>query len=108
METSAPVARSRFRRHMVPTTSVGWFCLASFAVGALGFIAMVVSVGSGQEGGGTFTDNWWISGPALGAVLGIVVALATGLFAIIGRRERAVPGLPGHGDRGDRDALLDR
>jgi hypothetical protein len=60
-------------------------------VGALGFIAMAVSVGSGQEGGEAFTDNWWISGPALVAALGLVGAFATGLFAIAGRRERAVP-----------------
>lgn len=76
---------------MAPVTTVGWVCLAALGVGALGFIAMVVAVGSGQEGGETFTDNWWISGPALVAALGLVAAFATGLFAIVGRRERAIP-----------------
>lgn len=54
----------------------------------LGFVAMTVSVGSGQEGGDTFTDNWWISGPAFVAALGFVVALVTGLLAIVRSRER--------------------
>ena len=62
-----------------------------FAIGALGFIAMVVSVGTGQEGGETFTDNWWISGPAVVAALGVVGAVAPGLFAILRRCERATP-----------------
>ena len=91
MGISSPVARSRFSRLMLPATTVGWACLASFAVGVLGFVTMVVSVGSGQEGGETFTDNWWISGPAVVAALGLVSALATGVFAIVARRERAVP-----------------
>lgn len=37
------------------------------------------------------TENWWISGPASVAGLGLLGASATGLFAITGRRERAVP-----------------
>ena len=89
MSTMSPVSRSRFGR-LIASTVVGWWCVASFAVGVLGFIAMVVSVGSGQEGGETFTDNWWISGPALVAGLGLVGAFATGLFAITRKRERAV------------------
>ena len=91
MESPSPDSSSRFSRLMVPATTVGWSCLASFAVGGLGLIAMVVSVGSGQEGGDTFTDNWWISGPALVAALGLVGAFAAGLFAIVGRQERAAP-----------------
>ena len=91
MEAPSPRTSARFSRLAVPATTVGWSCLASFAVGVLGFIAMVVSVGSGQEGGETFTDNWWISGPALVAACGVVGAFATGLFAIVGKRERAVP-----------------
>ena len=50
---------------------------------------MMVSAGSGQEGGDTFTDNWWVSGPALVAAFGLVGAFATGLFAIARRHERA-------------------
>ena len=38
--------------------------------------------------GDTFTDNWWISRPAFLAALGLVVAFATGLFAIVRSRER--------------------
>jgi hypothetical protein len=89
MDAPSRDTRSRLTRLMVPATIAGRWCLASFTFGVLSFIAMMVSVGSGQEGGDTFTDNWWISGPALLAALGLVGAFATGLFAIVGRRERA-------------------
>jgi hypothetical protein len=89
MSTKSPVTRSRLGR-LIAATVVGRWCLALFALGVLGGIAMMVSVGSGQEGGETFTDNWWISGPALVAGLGLVGAFATGLFAITRRRERSV------------------
>jgi len=91
METSSAATESRFSRLMVPATTPGRLCLTGFAAGVLGFIAMIVSVGSGQEGGETFTDNWWISGPALVAALGLVGSFAIGVFAISRRRERAVP-----------------
>jgi hypothetical protein len=89
MDTSSRDTRSLFTQLLVPATGAGRWCLASFTFGVLSFVAMMVSVISGQEGGDTFTDNWWISGPALVAALGLVVAFATGLFAILGRRERA-------------------
>ena len=91
MDPEAPTAPSRIRRLMVPATAVGWWSLASFGIGVLGFITMVVVVGAGQEGGETFTDNWWISGPALVAALGLVGSFATGLLAITWRRDRTVP-----------------
>ena len=75
---------------LVAATVAGRWCLTAFAVGVLGFVAMVVSVASGQEGGDTFADNWWISGPAFVAGAGLVAAFGTGLFAIVGRRERGV------------------
>jgi hypothetical protein len=93
---------------MVPATTAGRWCLASFTFGVLSFITMMVSLSSGQEGGDTFTDNWWISGPALVAALGLVVAFATGLFAIVGSQERGRRSRSGHGDRSDRDALHGR
>jgi hypothetical protein len=91
MTTEPSMPSNQFSRFMVPATAGGRWCVASFGVGVVGFVAMVVSVGSGQEGGEAFSDNWWISGPALLAVLGAVGALATGLFAIVRQRERAAP-----------------
>jgi uncharacterized membrane protein YeaQ/YmgE (transglycosylase-associated protein family) len=76
---------------MVPKTAAGWSCLASFGIGLLGFIIMGAVVGSGQEGGETFTDNWWISGPAAIAALGLVGSFAAGLLAIAWKRDRAIP-----------------
>ena len=74
---------------MVPATTGGRLCLASFTFGVLSLVVMMAAAISGQEGGDTFTDNWWIAGPAVLAALGIVVAFVTGLVAIIGSRERA-------------------
>ena len=88
--TSEPVSpRNRLHRLGVPATVVGRWSLALFGLGVVGFMAMVAVVGLGQTGGDTFTDNWWISGPALVAALGIVGAFATGLYAILRQRERA-------------------
>jgi hypothetical protein len=89
MTTEESMPKRRLSRFMAPATIVGRWCVASFLVGIVAFVAMVVVVGSGQEGGETFADNWWISGPALVAALGIVGAFASGLFAIIRSRERA-------------------
>ncbi len=78
-------------RRLVPATLLGRRCLGFLGVGIVGLLAMVVSVGSGQEGGDTFADNWWISGPALVAALGLVGAFVTGLIAIVRNRERSLP-----------------
>ena len=91
MKANSPAKRSRFSRLMVPKTAAGWSCLASFGIGLLGFIIMGAVVGSGQEGGETFTDNWWISGPAAIAALGLVGSFAAGLLAIAWKRDRAIP-----------------
>ena len=69
--------------------------LGCWSVGLVGlfiaaFIVMVLVVGSGQEGGDTFFDNWWISGPAVTAIGGAIAAFVTGVIALIRRGERAV------------------
>jgi hypothetical protein len=53
-------------------------------------IVMVLVVGSGQEGGETFFDNWWISGPAFTAFGGAVGAFITGVIALTRHGERAL------------------
>lgn len=50
---------------------------------------MVAVAASGQPGGQTISDNWWISGPALVAGVGAVGSFLTGLLAVLLRRERS-------------------
>ena len=79
-----------WRRSVVPQTRVGRWCVRSFGVGFVGLVLMALSIGSGQRGGDTLVDNWWISGPALTAALGFVGAFAIGSIAVVRAHERAV------------------
>jgi hypothetical protein len=79
-----------WRRFVVPQTRLGRWCVRSFGVGLAGLALMTLSVASGQRGGDTLADNWWISGPALVAALGFVGAFATGSIAIVRVHERAL------------------
>jgi uncharacterized membrane protein YeaQ/YmgE (transglycosylase-associated protein family) len=78
-----------WRHHVVPATRLGRWSVGSFGVGLAGLVVAVSSVASGQRGGDTMADNWWITGPALVAALGIVGAFVTGLTAVVRMHERA-------------------
>lgn len=62
--------------------------LGAFA-GGLSFFA--VAVWAGERGGDDFFDNMWLTGPMLFAYAAAVGATATGLMAVFGKKERAVP-----------------
>jgi hypothetical protein len=79
-----------WRRSVVPHTRIGRWCVGSFGVGLVALALMALSIGSGQRGGDTLADNWWISGPALVAALGFVGAFAIGSIAVVRVHERAV------------------
>jgi len=79
-----------WRRSVVPQTRVGCWCVRFFGVGLVGLVLMALSIGSGQRGGDTLVDNWWISGPALAAAVGFVGAFAIGSIAVVRAHERAV------------------
>jgi len=51
---------------------------------------MIISTVSGQRGGETFSDNWWISGPAFAAAASSLSGLVAGAVAVLRRRERSV------------------
>ncbi len=87
--TEPALANGQLSRFAVLATVAGRWCLASISVEIAGLVAMVVAFGTGQEGGETFTDIWWISGPALVAAFGIVGAFPTGLFAVVRQHERS-------------------
>ncbi len=58
-----------------------------------GFVTMMgflfVAVSAGQRGGDDFFDNLWLAVPAVLAWMSGAVAGVTGLWAIVGRAERA-------------------
>lgn len=53
-------------------------------------VVMRLTVASGQEGGETVFDNWWICGPALISLGGAAGAFVTGVIAVTRRGERAL------------------
>jgi hypothetical protein len=44
-----------------------------------------LAVRSGQVGGESFFDNWWLTGPTLVAAVSVLAALVTGLVALTRR-----------------------
>lgn len=51
---------------------------------------MQLAVASGQRGGETVFDNWWITAPAVVAAVGAVGALIFGVTAIAKQHERSL------------------
>jgi hypothetical protein len=80
----------RAHLHLRPVTRLGRWSIGLVGLFFMAFIVMVLVVGSGQQGGETFSDNWWISGPAFTAVAGAIGALVTGVIALALRGERAL------------------
>jgi hypothetical protein len=74
--------------HVWPSTRLGWVSLGFLGVfvAALGF--MMVAAVSGQTGGNTFTDNWWLAGPAFTAAAGAFVAMSVAVAAVFACAER--------------------
>lgn len=62
------------------------FLAAFFVLGAV----FIVMGATGQQGGETFADNLWLAVPGLAGSASAILALVTGLFAVIWRRERSV------------------
>ena len=91
MDSEPLVPKRWLARHAEPMTSAGWRCLVAFGLGAVGLLGLMASVASGQEGGDTFADNWWLSAPAFLAAIGFVVSFVFGVFAIVLRHERSLP-----------------
>lgn len=60
------------------------------AVTVAGLSVFGAAVAAGQRGGDGFFDNLWLTGPVLVAYAAAVAAAATGLAAIVRRRERGL------------------
>ena len=72
-----------------PTTILGRSAVAFAGVFLFGLVVMAAVVASGQRGGNTLFDNWWISGPALLAAISAVASFVTGVLAVLCSRERS-------------------
>lgn len=76
---------------IVPETTLGRWSVALIVLFAAGLSFFAVAVSAGQRGGERFFDNLWLTAPVLVAYAAAVGAAVTGLIAVFGRRERAVP-----------------
>lgn len=76
---------------IAPGTGLGRWSVGLIVVFAAGLSFFAVAVSAGQRGGQGFFDNLWLTVPILVAFAAAVGAMITGLVAVIGRQERALP-----------------
>lgn len=74
---------------LLPETAPGRWALGLFGLAVAGFVLMTVAVATGQRGGETFSDNWWLAAPALLASVSSVASGVVGAYAIVRRHEHA-------------------
>jgi hypothetical protein len=79
------------RLRLRPSTRAGRWSAVCLGACAFAFLLMNIAVASGQRGGETLSDNWWLAGPALVAFVSAIAGLLTGSFAILRRGERSAP-----------------
>jgi hypothetical protein len=72
-----------------PKTLPGNWSVVSFGTFLLGTIALFVAAASGQTGGENILDNHWLGIPGMVALIGATVSMVTGLFAVLGQRDRS-------------------
>ena len=83
------MGRSPVGPAVMPTTKLGrWSSLAIVVFGLL-MAVFALLVASGQRGGEEFFDNLWLTIPVLAAYGAAVVALGTGIAAMIRAGERS-------------------
>lgn len=72
-----------------PTSGAGRWAVGALVTFALGLAGLLTAAALGQEGGETFSDNWWLAGPGAVAAISAVVAFGNSITAV-GRKDRAV------------------
>ncbi|MEX1124086.1 MAG: hypothetical protein WD895_03620 [Acidimicrobiia bacterium] len=76
--------------HFFLTKPFGRWSVTSVVVFGVGLLAMQFAVALGKEGGETFFDNWWLSGPAFVAGAAAFSALVSGVVAMIREHDRSI------------------
>ena len=90
MQVRQPPLRQDTRVQFWPTSHAGRVSVGALATFALGLAGLFTAAASGQEGGETFSDNWWLAGPGLLAALASIVAFVASITALTRWRERAI------------------
>lgn len=72
---------------LLPATVAGRWALGLFTAAVTSFAVMTAAVASGQRGGETLSDNWWLALPALLAGAAAVAAGVVGSYAILRRHD---------------------
>ncbi len=77
------------RTRFWPTSGAGRWSVGAVSTFALGLAGLLTAAALGQEGGETFSDNWWLAGPGAVAAVSAFVAFGSSIRALV-RRDRAV------------------
>jgi hypothetical protein len=56
----------------------------------VGCFGLMLATILGQTGGETFSDNWWLAGPAFVAGASALSALVSGVIAMVREHERSI------------------
>ena len=90
MQVRQPPLRRHPRMTIWPTSHAGRWSVGALTTFALGLAGLFTAAALGQEGGETFSDNWWLAGPGLVAAVSALVGFVTTIIALARWRERSI------------------
>jgi len=76
--------------HFWPSHPFGRWSVGSAVLFMVGCFGLMLATALGQTGGETFSDNWWLAGPAFVAGASALSALVSGVIAMIREHERSI------------------
>jgi hypothetical protein len=87
MSTQQPVRKPT---SLWPTSTLGWWVVGEGVVFVVALAGLLLATALGQTGGNTFSDNWWLAGPAMIAGVAAVAGFVTSLWAATRARDRSM------------------
>ena len=90
MQVRHPPLHQHTRMPFWPTSHAGRWSVGALGTFALGLAGLFMVAALGQEGGETFSDNWWLAGPGLVAAVASLVAFVSSITALTRWRERSI------------------
>ena len=90
MHVRHPPLRQPTRTPFWPISHAGRLSVGALGTFALGLAGLLTAAALGQEGGETFSDNWWLAGPGLVAAVSALVAFASSITALVRWKDRSV------------------